>query len=107
MRAIYDDRIGFESLSNMACKVDGTCYTSVRRGAEYCIGMGDSGYAPTSSSWDGNCMMTNSTCDCMMDFYPVLMDLSEYLGDAYVDYVDGATGGGIIDVTRDAMNSCM
>ncbi len=101
LHAIYVNRVGFALLPNMACDMDGECYSSLHYGARYCIG----DESPISYSWGGNCMMTNTTCECVLDFLPVLENLPDYIDDAYVKMVDG--GGDIMIMTRNARDMCM
>ena len=90
IRAVHAHGAGFSSLSRLACERGGECYASIRNAAEYCV-------AERPPAMAGNCMLRNVTCDCLLDFLPVVESLSDY----------ARAGDGIIGKTRDAEAPCM
>jgi hypothetical protein len=50
-------------------------------------------------------MRANVTCDCLLDFLPVVESLADYYHAREDDYL--VPGDGIIDKTRDAEAPCM
>jgi hypothetical protein len=104
IHAVHDHGVGFSLLSRFTCGErggGGGCYASIRNAAEYCVAAAERTEAGARA---GNCMLANVTCDCLLDFLPVVESLSDY----YEKKDDSLEpGDGIVDKTRDAEAPCM